>query len=89
MTMGGKLYDSMQVRIIGPWICMTKGMLLKKREITRIQLPCSMIKALPILTGMNSFVANLIKNFFPSDGNRQLGQLSSKLARMGNDNDTN
>ena len=52
-----------------------KGMLLKKRGITRIMLPSSMIKAPPSQVCDDKWVAVVIKNVFPSEENRQHGRL--------------
>ena len=73
--MGGGDYDSMQVRIVAPTLGLAKGMLLKKRGISRIQLPTSMFKAKRSNTCNNKYAAIIIKNFFPSDENKQLGRL--------------
>ena len=64
----------MQVRIVGPKIGLAKGMLLRKRGITRIQLPESMRKA-PVSTTCNeSWAAVVIKNVYPSAENNQMGR---------------
>jgi hypothetical protein len=49
-------------------------MLLKKRGISCIQLPRSMIKAPPSETCADSWAAVCLKNEFPSEENRQLGR---------------
>ena len=67
--------DSLQVRIIAPTIGLAKGMLLKKRGITCIQIPRSMIKVPPSKTCSESWAAVVIKNVFPSEENRQMGRL--------------
>jgi len=69
-----KNYDAMQVRILGPKIGLTKGMLLRKRGITRIQLPESMRKAPPSRTCDERWAAVVIKNVYPSEENNQLGR---------------
>ncbi|KAL7543918.1 hypothetical protein ACHAXR_013297 [Thalassiosira sp. AJA248-18] len=70
-----KRYDSIQVRIIGPKIGLAKGMLLVKDGIDKIQLSKeSMIKAPPSVTSDESWVAIVIKNGFPTDGNVQLNK---------------
>ena len=66
--------DSIQVRIIGPTVGMAKGMLLKKRGITSIQLPTSMIKAPPSEICSENGVTFIIKNEFPSEENKQMGR---------------
>ncbi len=66
--------DSIQVRIIGPTIGFAKGMLLKKRGISCIQLPSSMIKVPPSETCTESFAIVVIKNSFPSEENIQMGR---------------
>lgn len=66
--------DAIQVRIIGPKIGLAKGMLLKKRGISCIQLPSSMIKAPASKTCTESWVAVVITNSFPSEGNMQMGR---------------
>lgn len=66
--------DSIQVRIIAPTIGLAKGMLLKKRGITCIEIPRSMIKAPPSKTCADSWAAVVIKNVFPSEENRQMGR---------------
>ena len=70
--MGG--CDAIQVRIAGPKIGLAKGMLLKKREISHIQLPSSMIKAPYSETSNENYAAIIIKNKFPSDENKQFGR---------------
>jgi len=72
---GRKNYDAMQVRIIGPQVGLAKGMLLKKRGITCIQLPSSMMKAPPSKTCDGNWAAVIIKNKFPSEENNQMGRL--------------
>ncbi len=66
--------DSIQVRIIAPTIGIAKGMLLKKRGITSIQLPTSMIKAPPSKICSEKVASFIVKNEFPSEENRQLGR---------------
>ncbi|KAL7546948.1 hypothetical protein ACHAWF_010266 [Thalassiosira exigua] len=66
--------DAIQVRIIGPNLGLAKGMLLKKRGITRIQLPKSMMKALPSDTCDENWAAIVVKNAFPSEENKSLGR---------------
>jgi hypothetical protein len=66
--------DSIQVRIIGPTIGFAKGMLLKKRGITCIQLPRSMIKVPPSETCTDNFAVVFVNNSFPSEGNSLLGR---------------
>lgn len=78
-------YDSIQVRIIGPRIGFAKGMLLKKRGISCIQLPTSMIKAQRSETCDESWAAVIIKNEFSSDENRQLGRFLDPDAVNAND----
>ena len=73
--MGGGDYDSMQVRIVGPTLGLAKGMLLKRQGISRIQLPTSMLKAKRSSTCNDKYAAVIIKNFFPSGENKQLGRL--------------
>lgn len=69
-----KSCDAIQVRILSPTIGFAKGMLLKKRGITCIQLPSSMIKVPPSKTCIDNWAAVVIKNEFPSDENRQKGR---------------
>jgi hypothetical protein len=66
--------DSIQVRIIGPTIGFAKGMLLKKRGISCIQLPHSMIKAPPSETCTERFAIVVVKTSFPSEENNQMGR---------------
>ncbi len=49
-------------------------MLLKKRGITRIQLPHSMIKVPPSETCTDDFAVVVVKASFPSKGNSLLGR---------------
>eukprot|EP00934_Nitzschia_sp_Nitz4_P008830 Nitzschia sp. Nitz4//scaffold63_size106090//64408//66450//NITZ4_004396-RA/size106090-processed-gene-0.146-mRNA-1//-1//CDS//3329555993//8820//frame0 len=59
--------DSMQVRIFAPKIGIAKGMLVKKRGITRIQLPPSMIKVgASRINQSASWAVMIAKNVFPS-----------------------
>jgi len=75
--------DAIQVRIIGPSIGLAKGMLLKKRGISCIQLPSSMIKAPASKTCTDSWVAVVITNSFPSEGNMQTGRfLDTDAAKL-------
>jgi len=71
---GRKSYDAMQVRIIGPKVGLAKGMLLKKRGITCIQLPSSMLKVPPSKTCTETWVAIVVNNVFPSEGNNLMGR---------------
>ena len=68
----------MQVRIVSPCIGLAKGMLLKKRGITHIQLPPSMIKAPKSKIWKDNRAAVVIKGIFPSEENTQLGRHMDK-----------
>lgn len=67
--------DAIQVRLVGPNLGIAKGMLLKKRGITKIQLPSSMIKAPESQTCHDNWVAVVVKTVFPSKENNSLGRL--------------
>ena len=69
-----KSCDAIQVRIVGPQLGLAKGMLLKKRGISHIQLPKSMMKAPPSATCSETWVAVVIKNVFPSEESKNLGR---------------
>ena len=69
-----KSCDAIQVRIVGPQLGLAKGMLLKKRGISHIQLPKSMMKAPPSATCTDTWAAVVIKNVFPSEENKNLGR---------------
>ena len=66
--------DSIQVRIIGPTIGMVKGMLLKKRGITSIQLSAKMFKAQRSKICSEEGATFIVKNEFPSEENKQMGR---------------
>jgi hypothetical protein len=76
--------DSIQVRIIGPTIGMAKGMLLKKRGITSIQLPKSMIKVQRSTICFEKGASFIVKNEFPSEENRQMGRFLDPDAKQAN-----
>ena len=69
-----KSCDAIQVRIVGPQLGLAKGMLLKKRGISHIQLPKSMMKAPPSATCTDTWAAVVITNVFPSVENQNLGR---------------
>jgi len=66
--------DSIQVRIIGPTVGMAKGMLLKKRGITSIQLSAKMFKAQRSKICSEEGATFIVKNEFPSEENKQMGR---------------
>lgn len=67
--------DAIQVRLVGPSLGLAKGMLIKKRGITRIELPSSMIKAPKSSQNEQQWVAVIVKNSFPSEENVQIGRM--------------
>ena len=74
-------YDAIQLRIACPAIGLAKGMLLKKSNISHIQLPESMLKA-PFSDAWetNNYAAVIIKNKFPSEENKKFGSFLDPCA---------
>jgi hypothetical protein len=67
--------DSLQVRIFGPSIGVSKGMLMKKSGISKIQLPPSMIKVGPSRSNhRNTWVVIVAKGVYPCESNVSLGR---------------
>jgi len=70
-----KTIDAIQVRMVGPKLGLAKGMLIKKRGITHIELPSSMLKAPKSSHDEQRWVAVVIKNSFPSQENVQMERM--------------
>lgn len=64
-----------QIRIVGPRLGLIKGLLLVKRGINKIQIPASMLKALPSDTSFDEIATLIIKTTAPSQPNKDLGKL--------------
>ena len=69
-----KGYDSVQVRILAPKIGLMKGMLTKKRGITQIQIPDSMLKVPPVASSDADYAIIVIKKASPSINNSLIGR---------------
>lgn len=82
---GCKSANVFQIRIIGPRVGLIKGLLLVKQGIDRIQIPKSMIKAMPAKTEYGEKapeVATVVfKNTAPSNPNKDLGKLLDPNAK--------
>lgn len=79
-----------QVRIVGPKIGLCKGMLFRKKNISKIQLPSSMLKVSPTTSTENVvgfknqnwvYMLATQQGIFPSENQRSLGQKLEALKR--------
>eukprot|EP00930_Biecheleria_cincta_P097084 TRINITY_DN88813_c0_g1_i1.p1 TRINITY_DN88813_c0_g1~~TRINITY_DN88813_c0_g1_i1.p1 ORF type:complete len:672 (+),score=86.51 TRINITY_DN88813_c0_g1_i1:156-2018(+) len=70
----GKRTTAIQVRVVSPALGIFKGVLSKKRGISKIQLSPSMRKVGPSLNNDDQWVWMLVTRSFPSKSNLQIGK---------------